>query len=136
MTTGFAWTVGFVVAAADRATRAEPVAARLAAGLAAGFAAAFVVAGFAAAGFVALGDRFVAAALVALGAAFGDAVDRPAFADGLVVRFGAVDRRGVEPDPGPVDPVVVSSAIAFLLWCPACIVHQRRAGRVRPPVNA
>jgi hypothetical protein len=87
-----------------------------AAGLPAGFAAAgFAAAGFPAA-FVALGPAGLAAAFVALAAAFADALARVAFGAlaRLVLRFGvAVDRRRVVPDPDPVDPVDVSSAIAF-----------------------
>jgi hypothetical protein len=121
---------GFVAVAVGAAADAGRLIAPLAAGLAArafaaGFGAAFVP-GFAAGlegGFAALG-----VALAALGATLA-AADRFAFGalDRVDLRLGAVaDRRRVAPDPDPVDPVDVSSAIAFSSCAPRPIVHQAR----------
>ena len=122
---GGAFGPGFVVAAEGRAAEVGMLD-RLAVGFAVGFAAA-LAAGLAA-GFV--------AGLAVVGAVFADAADRVAFGavDRAAVRFGAaVDRRRVVLEPAPVDPVDVSSAIAFSSGDPGAIVHQRRPGRARTP---
>jgi hypothetical protein len=149
---GGAFGPGFVVAADGLATEAGVLAPRFAAGLAAGLAAGFTAdleldarfaagpaAGFAgalaatlAAGFVADFGAAPAAGFATLVAAFAGAVDRVVFEalDRVVRRFGAVaDRRRVVLDPGPVDPVDVSSAIAFSsggtpVHCPSAPVRS------------
>jgi hypothetical protein len=78
-----------------------------------------------------LAGAFVAG-FAAVGAAFADGADRAVVGalDRAVRRFGAaVDRRRVVPDPDPVDPVDVSSAIAFSSGVPPRIVPQRRPAR-------
>ena len=140
---------GFVAVAVGATADAELLIAPLAAGFAArafadglagrafttGFVAAFAagfVAAFAA-GFAA-GFAGVGAALAALGATLA-AADRVAFGalDRVDLRLGAVaDRCRVAPDPDPVAPVDVSSAIAFSsggtpVHCPSAPTRPRSA---------